>query len=56
VAVYALMPLAPSVFVVMGIDESMILGFIISSPTISRCKEYFHCRKGLFTLGAFNTK
>jgi hypothetical protein len=43
VAVYAIMSLATSVFVVMGIDESMIFGFVISSPTIPRWKEYLHC-------------
>jgi hypothetical protein len=45
VAVYALMSLAPPVFVSMGVDESMIFGFIISSPTIPRRKEYLHCQR-----------
>jgi hypothetical protein len=42
VAVYV-MDLASWVFVIMGVDESMIFGFIISSPTSPRCKEYLHC-------------
>jgi hypothetical protein len=42
VAVYV-MSLASWVNVIMGVDESMIFGFIISSPTNPRCKEYLHC-------------
>jgi hypothetical protein len=56
VAVYALMPLAPSVFVVMGVDEFhdlWIHNFITNNSKMQRIPSL---PEGLFTLVAFNTK
>jgi hypothetical protein len=56
VAMYALMSLAPSVFVSMGVDEFHDLGIHNFITNNSKTQRIPSLPKGLFTLGAFNAK